>query len=38
METNYIVMIVVLIIWTGLFLYINSVDRKIKRVGGDNEN
>jgi CcmD family protein len=38
MDTNYIVMIVVLIIWTGLFLYVYSVDRKIKRVGGDDEN
>jgi CcmD family protein len=32
MDTNYIVMIVTLIIWTGLFLYLFSLDRKVKKL------
>jgi CcmD family protein len=30
MDANYIVMVVVLIIWAGVFFYVWSVDRKLK--------
>jgi CcmD family protein len=32
MDANYFVMLVVLIIWLGIFLYLYSLDRKIKRL------
>ncbi len=32
MDVNYIVMVVVLIVWTGVFLYVWSVDRKLKTL------
>lgn len=32
MNANYIVMIVVLIIWIGIFLYLLSLDRRLKRI------
>jgi len=32
MDANYIVMIVTLIIWMGLFLYLFSLDRKVKKL------
>jgi CcmD family protein len=32
MDANFIVMIVMIIIWTGIFLYLVSVDRKVKRL------
>ena len=32
MDANYIVMVVVLIVWTGVFLYVWSVDRKLKAL------
>lgn len=28
----YIVMIIVLIVWTGIFLYMLSLDKRIKKV------
>jgi CcmD family protein len=32
MDANYVVMIVVLIIWAGIFLYLFSLDRKVKKL------
>ena len=32
MDANYIVMIVTLIIWLGIFLYLLSLDRKVHRL------
>jgi len=32
MSDNYIVMIVVLIIWVGIFGYLFSLDRKVKKL------
>ncbi len=32
MDANYIVMIVTLIIWIGLFLYLFSLDCKVKKL------
>lgn len=32
MDANYIVMIVTLIIWAGIFLYLVSVDKKVKKL------
>ncbi len=32
MDANYIVMIVTFIIWGGLFGYLVSLDRKVKRL------
>ncbi|PKK82729.1 MAG: CcmD family protein [candidate division Zixibacteria bacterium HGW-Zixibacteria-1] len=37
MNANYIVMIVVLIIWIGIFLYLMGLDRRIKRIEKKNE-
>ncbi|MEW5924521.1 MAG: CcmD family protein [Candidatus Zixiibacteriota bacterium] len=37
MSANYIVMIVVLIIWIGIFLYLLSLDRRLKRIEKKNE-
>ncbi len=31
-DANYIVMIVVLIIWTGIFVFLFSLDRKIESL------
>jgi len=31
-DANFIVMIVVLIIWIGIFFYLVSLDRKVKRL------
>jgi CcmD family protein len=28
----YIVMIIVLIVWTGIFFYLNNLDKRIKSV------
>ncbi len=33
MDANYVVMIVTLIIWIGIFLYLLSLDRKVKKLG-----
>lgn len=33
MTSNYVVMIVNLVIWVGLFLYLLRLDRKVKRLG-----
>ena len=32
MDSNYVVMIVVLIIWCGIFLYLLSLDRKMRKL------
>ncbi|HHI03585.1 MAG: CcmD family protein [Candidatus Zixiibacteriota bacterium] len=32
MNPNFVVMIVTLIIWVGLFLYLFSLDRKVTRL------
>lgn len=32
MDSNYVVMIVVLIIWCGIFLYLLSLDNKIRKL------
>jgi CcmD family protein len=37
MNANYVVMIVVLIIWCGIFLYLLSLDRKVKKLGNKDE-
>lgn len=37
MDSNYVVMIVTLIIWVGLFLYLFSLDRKVKKLEKRNE-
>ena len=37
MSSNIIVMIAVLIIWTGIFLYLVSLDKKLKRIEKENE-
>ena len=37
MDANYVAMIVVLIVWIGIFMYIWSVDKKIDRLEKHNE-
>ena len=37
MDANIVVMIVTLIIWVGLFLYLFSLDKKVKRLEKRNE-
>ena len=37
MNANFIVMIVVLIIWIGIFLYLLGLDKKLKRIENKNE-
>ena len=37
MGSNYIVMLVILIIWLGIFLYLLSLDSKIKKLEKKNE-
>lgn len=32
MDGNYVAMIVTLIIWLGLFLFINSLDKRVTKV------
>jgi len=32
MDSNYIVLVVTLIIWVGLFFYLFSLDRKVKKL------
>ncbi len=32
MEGNYIVMVVTLIVWVGLFTFIFGVDKKVKKL------
>jgi CcmD family protein len=32
MSSNYVPMIVTLVIWVGIFLYLFQLDRKIKRM------
>jgi len=32
MSANYVVMIVTLVIWFGLFMYLFSLDRKVTRL------
>jgi CcmD family protein len=32
MSSNYVPMIVTLVIWVGIFLYLFQLDRKIKRL------
>jgi CcmD family protein len=38
MDANYVVMAVTLIVWIGIFLYLVSLDRKVKRLEKKNEN
>ena len=33
MTSNYVVMIVTLVIWVGVFLYLLRLDRKVARLG-----
>lgn len=37
LENNaiYIVMIIVLIVWTGIFMFLYSIDKRIKKVEKD---
>jgi len=28
----YIVMVIVLIVWTGIFLYLSSIDKRLKKI------
>jgi len=37
MNANYVVMIVVLIIWLGIFLYLFSLDKRLKKLEKRNE-
>jgi len=37
MDPNYIVMVVTLVIWVGIFLYLLSLDKKVKKLGSKNE-
>jgi len=37
MDANYVVMAVILIVWLGIFLYLLSIDRKVRRLEGKNE-
>ena len=37
MYANFIVMIVVLVIWIGIFLYLLGLDKKLKRIEKKNE-
>ncbi len=37
MDSNYIVLVVTLIIWVGLFFYLFSLDRKVKKLEEKNE-
>jgi len=37
MNANFIVMIVVLVIWIGIFLYLLGLDNKLKRIEKKNE-
>ncbi len=37
MDSNYVVMAVTLIIWVGLFFYLFSLDRKVKKLEEKNE-
>lgn len=32
MSTNHIVMVVVLVVWIGIFLYLLRLDKKIKEL------
>lgn len=34
METNsiYIVLLIVLVVWGGIFLFLNSLDKRIKQI------
>lgn len=33
MTSNYVVMIVTLVIWVGVFFYLLRLDRKVRRLG-----
>ena len=37
MGAEYIVMIVMLIIWAGIFLYIFSLDNRVRKLEKENE-
>ena len=37
-DNNYIVMIVVLIIWTGIFMYLFSLDKKMDHLKRSSKN
>ncbi|MBN2226527.1 MAG: CcmD family protein [candidate division Zixibacteria bacterium] len=37
MSANYVVMIVTLVIWFGLFLYVFSLDRKVAKLEKSDE-
>jgi CcmD family protein len=37
MDANYIVMIIVLIVWTGLFIYLFMLDRRIRKLEKNDE-
>ena len=32
MDGNYIAMIVTLIIWVGIFLFLNNLDKRVKKL------
>ena len=36
LNSIYVVLFVVLIIWVGLFLYMNRIDSKLKKLERDN--
>jgi len=37
MDANYVVMAVTLVIWIGIFLYLVSLDNKVKKLEKRNE-
>lgn len=37
MDANYVVMIVTLVIWVGIFLYLLSLDKKVAKLEKRNE-
>ena len=37
MDSNYVVLVVTLIVWVGLFFYLFSLDRKVKKLEEKNE-
>jgi CcmD family protein len=37
MDANYVVMIVALIVWAGIFVYLLSLDKKIRKLENRNE-
>jgi len=37
MDPNYVVMVVTLVIWIGIFLYLLSLDKKVKKLENKDE-